>query len=124
MSRNFRTIRSSRFLRSAYLVWALLAISYVLFEVLDVDGSNLPRLLTPLHRSVLVAESIADVAGDGQESEDQRRHGPTLSVDAPQRFRLPGQIQAIRSEVRGFLRARRYRAGSTRDSLAQSPPDH
>jgi hypothetical protein len=123
MSRNFRSIRSSRFLRSAYLVWVLLAISYVLFEVLDVDGSNLPRLLTPLQRPVLMAESIADVAGDGQESEDQRRHGPTLSVGAPQRFRLPGQIQSIRSEARGFLRARRYRAGSTRDSLAQSPPD-
>jgi hypothetical protein len=95
MSRNFRSIRSSCFLRSAYLVWALLAIVYVLFEVPDVDGSNLPRLLTPLHRSALMAESNADGAGDGQESEDQRRHGLTLSVGAPQRFRLPVQTQSI-----------------------------
>ena len=124
MSRNFRSIRSSRFLRLAYLVWVLLVISYVLFEVLDVDGSNLPRLLTPLHRSLLVAESIADVAGDGQESVDQRQHGATLSIDAPREPRLARQIEPIRSVARDLLRAHRYRAGSPRDAIAQTPPDH
>jgi hypothetical protein len=123
MSRIFRTIRSSRFLRSAYLVWVLLAISYVLFEVLDVDGSNVPRLLTP-HQPVLMAESIADVAGDEQKSEDQRQSGPTLAVDAPQRLGLPGPIQAIRPATRDFLRARRHRAESKPESIAQNPPDH
>ena len=123
MSRNFRTIRSSRFLRSAYLVWALLAISYVLFEVLDVDGSNLPRLLTPLHRS-LVAEVISNLEGDRDESVDQRQHGPTLSIDAPREPRLARQIKPIRSAGRDLLRAHRYRAGSPRDAIAQTPPDH
>jgi hypothetical protein len=124
MSRKFCLIRSSRFLRSAYQVWALLAISYVLFEVLDIDGSNLPRLLVPAHRSVLAAESTADVAGDEQLSEDQRRYGPTLTIVSRQRIRSSGQVQAIRSEVRGFLLVRRYRVSSTRDSGAQNPPDH
>jgi len=124
MGRNFRMIRLSSFLRSAYLVWALLVISYVFFEILDVDGSNLTRWMAPLHRSALVAEAIDDLAVKRPETNDQRQHEPTPTLEVPQRRLSARPTERLRSETRAFLRAYHYGIGSPRDSTTDSPPDH
>ena len=59
MLRCFRPIHPSSLQRAIYVACMLLVFSYILFDVLDLDGSNLPRLLTPVTRAVIVAETVA-----------------------------------------------------------------
>ena len=53
---DFRPIRSSGFWRAIYIVCMLLVFSYILFDVLDLDGSDFPRPRGPIERNVVVAE--------------------------------------------------------------------
>ena len=53
---DFRPIRSSGFWRAIYIVCMLLVFSYILFDVLDLDGSDFPRPRGPVERNVVVAE--------------------------------------------------------------------
>jgi len=59
MLRCFRPIHPSSLQRAIYVACMLLVFSYILFDVLDLDGSNLPRLLTPVTRAVIVGETVA-----------------------------------------------------------------
>jgi len=49
----------SKVWRPIYVVCTLLVFSYILFDVLDLDGSDLP-LRHPLERTVIVAEVAKD----------------------------------------------------------------
>ena len=53
---DFRPIHYSRFWRAIYIVCMLLVFSYILFDVLDLDGSDFPRPRAPVERNVVVAE--------------------------------------------------------------------
>ncbi len=55
---HFRVIFPSRFHCVFYIVCVVLVCSYIFFDVLDLDGSNFPRLLTPVARAVIVAETL------------------------------------------------------------------
>ena len=48
-------IHSSIVSRSIHVLSVLLVFSYIFFDVLDVDGSNFPRLFTPVERTITVA---------------------------------------------------------------------
>jgi hypothetical protein len=58
----FRSLRASRAWRATYAVCTLLVFSYILFEVLDLDGSNFPLKQYPLERTAIVAEVTQDTA--------------------------------------------------------------
>src|SRR5215831_20009527 len=51
-----RPFHSSIFWRVTHVVCALLVFSYILFDVLDLDGSNFSRLLATVERAAIVAE--------------------------------------------------------------------
>src|SRR5215467_8783797 len=53
---DFRPIHCSRFWRAIYIVCMLVVFSYILFDVLDLDGSDFPRPRAPVERNVVVAE--------------------------------------------------------------------
>jgi hypothetical protein len=53
---DFRSSRCSTFWRAIYIVSMLLVFSYILFDVLDLDGSDFPRPRAPVERNVVVAE--------------------------------------------------------------------
>jgi hypothetical protein len=53
---DFRPIHCSKFWRATYIVCMLLVFSYILFDVLDLDGSDFPRPRAPVERNVVVAE--------------------------------------------------------------------
>lgn len=62
----FRSFRVSKAWRATYLVCALLVFSYILFEVLDLDGSNLKHSVferAALERAPIVAEAADDTSG-------------------------------------------------------------
>ena len=53
-------IHSSRVWRATYVVSMLLVFSYILFDVLDLDGSSFLRMLAPVKRTVTVAVVPSD----------------------------------------------------------------
>jgi hypothetical protein len=55
---HFRSVFASRFHRVFYIVCVVFVCSYIFFDVLDLDGSNFPRLLTPTQRLFLIAETV------------------------------------------------------------------
>lgn len=52
----FQPIQWSILRRAIFIVCSLLVISYILFDVLDLDGSDFPSPLPPVKRSTVVAE--------------------------------------------------------------------
>ncbi len=54
--------RRSRLLwRAIYIISTVLVISYIFFEVLDLDGSNLPWLRHPVKGHILVVNDLKEV---------------------------------------------------------------
>ena len=57
---DFSPLRASRVWRATYVICTLLVFSYILFEVLDLDGSNFPLNQYPIDRTAIVAEVAKD----------------------------------------------------------------
>src|ERR1043166_4624958 len=58
---NFRSAHCSNFWRAIYSVCMLVVFSYILFDVLDLDGSDFPRQRAPVERNAVVAEVVKDI---------------------------------------------------------------
>ena len=58
---DFRSNHCSTFWRAIYLVCMFVVFSYILFDVLDLDGSDFPRPRAPVERNVVVAEVLKDI---------------------------------------------------------------
>src|SRR5215467_11415962 len=55
MPSGLKPIHSSRISRAVYILSILLVFCYIFFDVLDLDGSNFPKLFTPVQRTITVA---------------------------------------------------------------------
>ena len=53
---DLRPNRSSPLGRTIYIAGMVIVFSYILFDVLDLDGSDFPRPGAPVERNVVVAE--------------------------------------------------------------------
>jgi len=53
---DLRLNRSSPFGRAIYIVCMVVVFCYILFDVLDLDGSDFPRPGAPVERNVVIAE--------------------------------------------------------------------
>jgi hypothetical protein len=53
---DLRFNRSSPFGRAIYTVCMVVVFCYILFDVLDLDGSDFPRPGAPVERNVVIAE--------------------------------------------------------------------
>ena len=58
---DLRSAHCSTFWRAIYVVCMCVVFSYVLFDVLDLDGSDFPRPRAPVERNVVVAEVPKDI---------------------------------------------------------------
>ena len=58
---DFRSSHCSTFWRAIYIVCMFVVFSYILFDVLDLDGSDFPRPRAPVERNVVVAEVPKDI---------------------------------------------------------------
>ncbi len=120
---HFRVIFPSRFHCVFYIVCVVLVCSYIFFDVLDLDGSNFPRLLTPVARAVIVAETLVVI-----EIQDTRKHAAPwgsvalLFTDLFEKCsRLLWQTKATGLDS---ARSHGYRVGLPRDSVADASPYH
>jgi hypothetical protein len=97
--------------------------SYILFEVLDLDGSNFPKLLTPVERSIIAAEEFSEARLDDS-LKPATLLDNVLSSSVAQsveylRFKQP---VSLRFSPLGSVRAHGYRTCLARDSLPHSSP--
>jgi hypothetical protein len=118
-----RPFHSSIFWRVTHVVCALLVFSYILFDVLDLDGSNFSRLLATVERAAIVAE-VPDAIPLNYSPEKSEIWGDTsvLFTDQSGRCARLCWIELSRASPLGTARSHGYRVGLARNSLPDSPP--
>jgi hypothetical protein len=116
-------IHSSRASRAIYILSILLVFSYIFFDVLDLDGSNFPRLLIRIERAVIVA-----VVPSGAQLNHSSEHSKLrddialLFADRSGSNVRPPWAEVLSSSPLGTARSHRYRVGLARNSLPDSSP--
>jgi hypothetical protein len=120
---HFRAILASRLHRVFYIVCVAFVCSYIFFDVLDLDGSNFLRLLTPVARAVIVAETLVVI-----EIQDTRKHAAPLGSVALLFTDLFEKCSRLlwQTKATGLDSARSHgdRVGLPRDSVADASPYH
>jgi hypothetical protein len=113
---NFRSDHCSTFWRATYLICTVLVFSYILFDVLDLDGSDFPLQPHPLQRTSIVAEVSKDVKRSHLPDRIEPRVDlvlfPIISGESL-RFRL---TKVLTFSPVGFARTRGYRVALPRSS--------
>jgi hypothetical protein len=116
-------IHSSRVWRTTYVVSILLVFSYILFDVLDLDGSSIRRLPAPVKTTVIVAvvpsgtrinycSERSELCGDNS----------LLFSDRSAECSRPPLAKILRASRLGIARSHGYRVGLARNSLPDSSP--
>jgi hypothetical protein len=118
-----RSFHSSIFWRTTHTVCVLLVFSYILFDVLDLDGSNFSRLLATVERAAIVAE-VPDAIPLNYSPEKSESWGDTslLFANRSGLYGWPHWAQLLRASPLGTARSHGYRIGLARNSLPDSPP--
>ena len=116
-------IHSSRLWRATYAVCALLVLSYIFFDVLDLDGSNFPSVVAPEETTVVVAVMPADAElHDSPEPVAPWGTIPPMFTDSSAKFSWLRRVNVFRFSFLNAARFHGYRAGLARDSLPDSSP--
>ncbi len=115
---SFRPIYYSFFWRATYVVSTLLVFSYVLFDVLDLDGSDFPKPLAPVERAVILAEIPSNVElVRSLDRAGRWENVPVLFADRSGEHASLRQTEVLRFSPLESARAHRYRVGLPRDSV-------
>lgn len=116
-------IHSSRVWRATYVVGILLLFSYILFDVLDLDGSSIHRLPAPAKRTVIVAVVPSGTQINYSFEHSEPRDGIALLFADRSRLNawLP-RAEVLSSSPLGTARSHGYRVGLARNSLPDSSP--
>ena len=112
-----RHVHSSSFL-AAYAVCAFLIVTYIFSEVLDGDGSNILRLVTPSDRSIIAAEVPSDSEDALFSERVDRLENLFVLFDDSAGERVRVQVLRVRPSLPlAMTRAHGYRVGLPRDSV-------
>jgi len=118
-----RSLRASKAWHATYLVCTLLVFSYILFEVLDIDGSNFPLNPHPLDRTAIVAEVANDAARFYSIEKSELSHDVSLLAQAIAYETLWGRLaQAFTFKPLNSVRTRGYRVALPRSSPSDPFP--
>jgi hypothetical protein len=123
MLSDHRAFHLSTFWRVTHVVCALLMFSYILFDVLDLDGSNFSRLRATVERTAIVAE-VPDAITLNYSPEKSESRGDTalLFLDQAGSCTRPYWAELLRASPLGAARFHGYRVGLARNSLPDSSP--
>jgi len=118
-----RPFHSSIFWRATHVLCTLLVFSYILFDVLDLDGSNFSRLLATVERAAIVAE-VPDAIPLNYFLEKSESWGDTslLFTDPSGLYARLYWTALSRASPLGATRSHGYRVGLARNSLPDSSP--
>ena len=111
-------IYSSKASRVIYLVSALLVFFNIIFDVLDLDGSNFLRLLAPTKKAITVAVVPSRTEIDYSFGHSELCDGiALLFADRSELNLRPPQAEVLISLALGRARFHKYRVGLARNSL-------
>src|SRR5262245_7404007 len=118
-----RLFHWSIFWRVTHIFCVLLVFSYILFDVLDLDGSNFPKLLMRVERAVVVAV-VPSTTQLNYSSEESELCGDIslLFADRSGEYSRPLWVELLTASPLGTARSHGYRVGLARNSLPDSSP--
>ena len=116
-------IHSSRVPRAIYILSIFLVFCYIFFDVLDLDGSNFPKLFTPVQRTITVAVLPSNTELNYSSEQSELCGDISLLLDARSaECSRPSWAQLLRALPLGTARSHGYRVGLARNSLPDSSP--
>jgi hypothetical protein len=122
MLTGIRTLHSSPACRTLDVYCVLIVISNILFNVLDLDGSDLPRVFNPLQESTIVAVVPAEARLDFSPEKFGRRGDGLVFFADGSKYGPPRWAEISKFSPLGRARAHGYRIGLARNSLPDSFP--
>jgi hypothetical protein len=102
------------FLHALCMVFVL---SYVFFDVLDLDGSNLSALATRSDRAVIAAETAADAESPHRPARADLWNTVVTAPHASALYDHPKSAEPVASSPLDSARAHGYRVGLPRDAI-------
>ncbi len=117
--------KSSTLCRIADVACALLVVFYILFDVLDLDGSDFSKVFNSAHQPKLDALVRAEVDLDvsAKQFVSFSASASLLAPDASEYAQLL-RSDNVQFSLLGTARAHGYRMGLARNSLPDSSPYH
>ena len=112
------SICPSRVSKSINVLSIVLILLNILFDVLDLDGSNFLRLLAPTKKNITVAIVPSGTEIDYSFDHSELRDGIALLFADRSEINLrPPQAEVLISSALGRARFHKYRVGLARNSL-------
>ena len=116
-------IRSSKSGQIAYVFCAMMVTSYILFNVLDLDGSDLSRLFGPVEKTSIVAVVQLEAELFKSPEPFASHDGILLRViEQPDKFTSQQHAKLLPFSQLDITRSHGYRASLPRNSLSDSSP--
>src|SRR5262245_51322179 len=117
------SIHPSRVSRPIYVLSIVLVLLNILFDVLDLDGSNFPKLFAPVQRTITVAVLPSSTEFNySSEPSEPCRDISLLLADRSAECSQPSWAELSRASPLGKARSHGYRVGLARNSLPDSSP--
>src|SRR6516225_7076623 len=125
MLSDLRPIDPSRVRRVVHTVCTLVVSSYIFFDVLDLDGSNFPRLFSPVQKLIIVAV----VCSEAELFNSPKLLAPPYStlipiIDQAGKSTSTPQARLLIVSSLHSARAHGYKVSLARNSLPDSSPYH
>lgn len=116
-------IRNSSRQRAMYIVCVFFVFSYIAFDVLDLDGSNLPKVFNPVQGTKIVAAVLTEARLDFSPKKlESRGDGVIFFADGSREYGRPRWAEISNLAPLGQARTHGYRVGLARNSLPGSSP--
>ena len=111
--------------RIADIVCALLVVFYILFEVLDLDGSDTYRVVAQTVHSAMLAEADSEFRiDDSLELRDLRINPRLIAAHLSSQFIEPHQVTALTFPLSGCDRYHGGRGCHPEPPSTDAAPDH
>jgi hypothetical protein len=123
MLRRFSHICHSTHQRAIYIVCMCFVFSYIAFNILDLDGSNLRSFVRPVERLSIVAiiPSVVEIPYSSESGDNELRNNNLFSTSD----KISPRQAHVSVPAPGFLaRAHGYKVSLARNSLSDAAPDH
>ena len=119
-----RTYELSIIERALYILCALVIVSYILFDVLDIDGSNFAKFLKPSHKTLVSVVIPVETEFDFASKRNSLSLGAVLAFAALVENCPLARIAALPLSALLKSRAHGSLLALARNSLPDSSPDH
>jgi hypothetical protein len=120
---DLRPIGPSKVRRVVHILCTLVVFSYIFFDVLDLDGSNFPRLFRPVQKAIIVAVVPSEAELFNSPKLLASRYSTFIPIiDQGGKFSLPHRATLLILSSLHSARAHGYKVSLARNSLPDSSP--